>query len=644
MLPRCLLLLCLVLLTASAFAEEKTPVRPANRLAKESSPYLLHHAHNPVDWYPWGEAAFEKARKENKLVFLSSGYNSCHWCHVMERESFMDDGVAALLNEHFVCIKLDREERPEIDQLYVTALNAMGNRGGWPMSMFLTAEGKPIVGGTYWPREDREIEGQTVPGFKSILKVVIEAQQKEPDNLQKTAEFRAGQTKKLLNGGVSLVPVAEVKLERRLATMAAEEIDFTFDPVHGGYGSPPDFPGPKFPRPPLLKLIQAEASRQKSKTLDDHLHFTLEKLALSGTYDQLGGGFHRYSTERTWTVPHFEKMLYDNAQLLEVYARAYRETQKPLYRDVLVQTLAFVDRELTSPEGVFYTSLDADSSGEEGRFYVWTDAELAAALPDAQELALLKATYGAEGPANFEEEYHNLVLAIPLAPELAARLEPIKGKLLAVRSKRPRPSLDTKVLTSWNGEMIAGMALAGHVLKDSAAVQRAAKAADFLLTAMMDAEGRLLHAYAAVPGEAAKARILGCLDDYTHLTHGLLTLHEVTNDPAWLKKAEKLTEALTQSPQFTAPSGGYYYTSSAHEALFARVKDQYDGVQASGNSQAALNFVRLWKATGNDQYRLAAAASLTAFVSTMGREPRSLCTMAMALGEYLDLQEMKSGR
>jgi len=626
----------LFVLTTIAFAEDKPQF--TNRLAKESSPYLLHHAHNPVDWYPWGDEAFTKAQRDGKLVFLSSGYHACHWCHVMERESFMNDEVAALLNEHFVCIKLDREERPEVDHVYMTALSAMGQNGGWPLSMFLTAEGKPIAGGTYWPREDREVNGQTIIGFKSVLKAVIQAQEQAAENLRKTAELRATQTRELLGGTPRIGKPAE--LNRDLITAAVKELEETFDDVHGGFGSPPAFRGPKFPRPPLLSLLQSEAARTKLKTLDDMLYATLERLARGGIYEQLGGGFHRYSTERTWTVPHFEKMLYDNAQLLEIYARAYHETKRPLYKRVIVETLAFVDREMASPEGVFYASLDADSDGEEGRFYVWNDAELAAVITKADDLAFLKKCYGADGKANFEDKYHIPVFDDAVTEADEQRLAPLKQRLLDARGKRPKPNLDTKVLTSWNGLMIAGMAAAGHAIDDTAAIERASSAADFLLKTMRTADGTLRHAYAAVPGEPPQARLNGCLDDYTDLVHGLLTLHDVTVEPRWLDAAKSLT--ATMVTQFhDADRGGFYFTTADHELLFARVKDQYDGVQPCGNSQAASNLVRLWQKTHDDQYRQLAEKTFQSFAANMQEEPRGLCAMVTALAEYLALRDAK---
>src|SRR5262249_39271360 len=381
-----------------------------NRLARESSPYLLQHAHNPVDWYPWGPEAFAKAKKEKKLIFLSIGYSSCYWCHVMERESFANEEVAKILNQSFVCIKVDREERPDIDAVYLTALNVITKQaGGWPLNMFLTADGKPIVGMTYWPREDKEEGGRKVRGFKNVLKVMRDVQKKKPESLAEQGEHFARETEAFLSRAT--LGLALVDLDRTLVADARAEVKEEFDPVHGGFGSAQNkFRGAKFPRPPLLGLLVHEAARTKSAEATRMLTLTLDRMGRSGIYDQLGGGFHRYSVERTWTVPHFEKMLYDNAQLAEVYARAYALTKKPLYRRVVRETLAFVQREMTSPDGGFYSAIDAETEGEEGRIYVWTGREIDAALKDKKDAALFKKVYGADGPFNFEGKYYILTL------------------------------------------------------------------------------------------------------------------------------------------------------------------------------------------------------------------------------------------
>jgi uncharacterized protein YyaL (SSP411 family) len=639
----------MVLLTAAVAPGDDQPDRKkhTNRLAREISPYLLQHAHNPVDWFPWGEEAFAKAKKEGKLVFLSIGYSSCHWCHVMERESFANDEVAKILNDRYVCIKVDREERPDIDQIYMTALNTMGIRGGWPLSMFLTAEGKPIVGGTYWPPDDREIEGQKVRGFKSLLKVVSEFHKEQPDDLRKQADKVAEATRDALAGVARGVPL--IDLDRELVKGAVDGLKEEFDKVHGGFGSAArQFKGTKFPIPPYLLLLQHEAVRAKDKEAESMVEVTLDHMARGGIYDHVGGGFHRYSTERTWTVPHFEKMLYDNAQLCEVYALAYRATKKPLYKRVLEQTLEFVGREMTAPEGGFYSALDADSDDEEGRFYIWTDKELVAVLTDKTEADLFKQVYGADGPVNFEEKYHILLLPKPLGEraaelktteaDLEARLVVSRKKLFDARAKRTRPFLDTKVLTAWNGQMIAGLALAGQALGQKKPVEDAARAADFLLKNLRNKDGRLLRTYAAAPGQKAEARLNAYLDDYAYLVHGLLGLHDATGDSRWLDEARALTDTMVKY-HLDEKAGAFFYTSNDHEKLFARAKDQYDGAQPSGNSVAAGNLVRLWVKTGDDKYEKLAEKTFKALAAPLKTNPTGLTALADALGAYLDAKK-----
>ncbi|HZY86719.1 MAG TPA: thioredoxin domain-containing protein [Gemmataceae bacterium] len=643
------------LLLLSAVPADERPAdkkaKPTNRLARETSPYLLQHAHNPVDWYPWGADAFAKAKKENKLVFLSIGYSSCHWCHVMERESFANDEVAKYLNAHFVCIKVDREERPDIDHVYMTALNTMGSRGGWPLSMFLMSDGRPIVGGTYWPREDREIDApggkEKVRGFKTILGIVQKFHAEKPKDLDEQADRLAKGTVNALAGAVR--GLALIELNRDLVTAATDGLKEEFDKEYGGFGSPRrNFDGPKFPTPPALRLLQTEAARTKSKDLDTMVTVTLDRMARGGIYDHLGGGFHRYSTERTWTVPHFEKMLYDNAQLCEVYADAYRRTKSLLYKRVLEGTMAFVARELTAPEGGFYSALDADSEGEEGKFYVWTGKEIDAVLTDKEDAALFKKVYGADGKPNFEEKYHILVLAKPLAEtakglkltegQLEARLAPLRQKLLAARSKRVRPFLDTKILTAWNGQMIAGAARAGGALGDKAHTDRAVRAAEFVLKTLRTRDGRLLRTYGAAPGRKAEARLNGYLDDYAFLVHGLLTLHDVTKDKRWLDEAKALTATMVKY-HLDEEQGGFYYTSNDHEKLFARAKDQHDGAQPSGNSVAAQNLVRLWAKTGDERYARLADKTIKALAAPLKMNPTGLTAMAEALAMYLDAKK-----
>jgi uncharacterized protein YyaL (SSP411 family) len=630
------------------FADDP-PLKPkhTNRLARETSPYLLQHAHNPVDWYPWGEEAFAKAKKEGKLVFLSIGYSSCHWCHVMEKESFEDEDVAKILNDNYVCIKVDREERPDIDHIYMTALNVQGQQGGWPLSMFLTAAGKPIVGGTYWPREDRTIDGQTARGFKSLLKIIVQFQKDSPNDLTKQADQLAEATNRALAG--LTIGKAVVELDRDLVAAAVKAVGEEFDEEFGGFGSAArKFRGTKFPMPPYLQFLQAEAARTKSAELDKIVRTTLDHMARGGIYDQLGGGFHRYSTERTWTVPHFEKMLYDNAQLCEVYARAYRTSKDPADRRVLEETLAFVARELTSPEGGYYSALDADSEGAEGKFYVWTAQDLQAVLGNKVGSNALKQVYGVNGPPNFEARFFILTLPRPLAEqaatmswteqELWSQLAGLRKELFDVRSKRPRPFRDTKVLTAWNGQMIAGAALAGQALDDKSAVGSAVRAADFVLKNLKTADGRLLRTWGAAPGQKAEARLNGYLDDYAYLVHGLLCLHDVTGEKRWLDEAKALTDTMVKYHE-DPKDGAFFYTSNDHEKLFARSKDQHDGVQPSANSMAARNLVQLWTKTGDEKYARLAERTFQAFAGPLKASPTSLTALADALGLYLDAKK-----
>jgi uncharacterized protein YyaL (SSP411 family) len=631
----CVILSSLCVLCVSvvnALADDKS--KHTNRLARESSPYLLQHAHNPVDWYPWSDEAFAKAKKEGKLIFLSIGYSSCHWCHVMERESFENEAVAKLLNDWFVCIKVDREERPDIDTVYMTALQVYGNHGGWPLSMFLTADGRPILGGTYWPPDDKDGDGEKVSGFKTILKAVHDAAKEKPKELDEQADKLAAATRASLAATARAIGLVELK--RDLVSEAVDALKEEFDPLHGGFGNPTRrFRGPKFPTPTNLTLLHYETEHTRADDLVKMRALTLDRMALGGIFDHVGGGFHRYSTERTWTVPHFEKMLYDNAQLAEVYALAWHATKNPLYRQVVRGTLAFVDRELTSPDGAFYSALDADSDGVEGRYYVWTGKEIDAALTDKADADLVKKAYGADGPPNFEEKYHILLLATAPDEATEKRLQPLRQKLFEARSQRARPFLDTKILTAWNGQMIAGYAVAGRLLDDPAYTQAAAKAADFILAKLRSADGRLLRTYGARPGAAAEARLNGYLDDYAYFIHGLLCLHDATKDNKWLDAAKALAGLMTKH-YADEKGGGFFYTANDHEKLFARGKDQYDGAQPAGNSLAARDLVRLWQKTGDDTYRTQAEKCLKAFAPAMKENPAGLPTMAEALARYLD--------
>jgi uncharacterized protein YyaL (SSP411 family) len=619
--------------------DQKEKGKP-NRLAKSSSPYLLQHAHNPVDWYPWGREAFERAKKEKKLIFLSIGYSACHWCHVMERESFSNAEIAKILNDNFVCIKVDREERPDIDDIYMTALNVTGEQGGWPLTMFLTPDGKPIFGATYFPPEDKKVGNDEIPGLKTVLKKVIEFDKDRAD-LEKQADHIAKATVEALernSRAVALVP-----LNREIVTAALDAFDI--DPEHGGTGSKArEFRGTKFPRPPVWGFLLVQSQKPDNEQLKKRVALTLAKMAQGGIYDHLGGGFHRYSTERTWTVPHFEKMLYDNAQLVELYSEAFAADPRPEYRRVVAETLAFIKREMTAPEGGFYSAIDADSNGHEGEFYVWTADEIKKVLGNDADVALVRAVYGVTAP-NFEDKFHILRLPKPLAEiakdqklteaELLAKLAPLKQKLLDARAQRPRPFLDTKIITAWNGQMIAGYAKAGLVFKEKTYTDAAARAADFVLARMCDKDGRLFRLFAAPPGEKPRATGAAFLDDYAYLIHGLLNLHEATGEKKWLDAAKQLTDAVVKW-YGDGVNGGFYFTASDGEKLFARAKDAYDGVQPSGNSQMARNLLRFGLKTKEDVYRDRGIRTVKAFALALRTSPTSMPTMLRALDELLD--------
>ena len=646
---RALPLLMLISVCAAAGEPAKGKPKHSNRLAKETSPYLLMHSHNPTDWYPWGPEAFEKARKEKKLVFLSIGYSSCYWCHVMERESFNNEAVAKLLNESFVCIKVDREERPDIDNIYMTALQAQGKGGGWPLSMFLMPDGRPIIGGTYWPPDDVKEKDETYPGFKTILKVVADAYKEKPESIEKQSDDLASRTKfALANAGVP--GAAIVKLDRALLEEVLDALREDFDSQYGGFGSAArKFKGPKFPLPCRLEFVLHQGVRNKDDKLIGMVKKTLDEMAAGGIYDQIGGGFHRYSTERTWTVPHFEKMLYDNAQLVELYSRAFKVTGDANYRRVVEETLTYIGREMTSPEGAFYSSQDAETHHEEGRFYVWTPEELAAAIPDNLDRIFIQGYYRAKEP-NFEFKYHILRRHTAIdaflkeigmtEAELRKKLDPLRKQLFDARSKRDRPFLNKIALTAWSGEMIAGYAEAGQSLNEPRYTQTAVKAAELVLKHQKTKDGRLLRSYGAAPGQTPKAAVNGYLEDYACLAHGLLNLHDATKDKKWLEEARGLTDTMIQF-HGDDKAGGYYFTASDHEKLFARSKDQYDGAQPSGNSLAARNLVRLWTATGDEKYRKEAERTFKTFAGTMKSQGSALVTMADGLDLYLAAQDAK---
>ena len=625
----------------SPASEKKTKAeRPANRLAKEASPYLLLHAHNPVDWYPWGEEAFARAKAEDKLIFLSIGYSSCYWCHVMERESFMDDEVAAFMNEHFVCVKVDREERPDVDEIYMTALAVLGRRGGWPLTMFLTPDAKPIFGGTYFPPRDKEIdvaeedllEDGSKPkqtGLMTVLEAVRAAWTDRHEEVSRSAD----KIKAALVASLDRRPVlVERTIDATFPESAQAELSRQFDAQHGGFGySPKNSARPKFPEPSNL-LFLLERARQGNEEARTMLLTTLEKMAAGGIRDHLGGGFHRYSTDRFWRVPHFEKMLYDNGQLVTVYAEAYALEKNEDFRRVAEEALAFVTRELTDAEGGFWAAIDAETESEEGKYYVWERNELETLLKGDDFEAFAEAYGFSDGP-NFEGR-SVLLLPRPLSKvaaakklgvaDIVARLSPLKARLLEARGKRARPLIDTKILTSWNGLMIRGFADAGRVFENREYLEIARRAARFVLDRMRGEGGRLYRAY----GDG-RPRLNGYLDDYAFLVDGLLALHRADGDRAWLTEAAGVMD-LQIELFWDDAGGGFYYTSSDHETLLARTKDPADNVLPSGNSVSVGALVELSVALDRADYLDRAQRTVAAFADLFEQSPAAFPRMALS--------------
>ncbi len=625
-----------------AQADDAAKPKPAahkhtNRLAQESSPYLLLHAHNPVDWYPWGPEALERAKAEKKPIFLSIGYTSCYWCHVMERQVFENEAIAAYMNEHFICIKVDREERPDIDELYMLCLQvylqlAGSNQGGgWPLSMFLTPEGRPIAGGTYFPPTD--MPGR--PGFMTILKNVAAAWKDRQTDVVATSDLIAKEVKRLSAPQLVLEPVP---LDAALVAKSVDAVSAGFDPEYGGFDFSPDSAdSPKFPTPVRLELLQtigpfAETAPELLRKLD----FTLTKMEQGGIRDHLGGGFHRYSTDRIWLVPHFEKMLYDNAQLASVYTRAYARTSLKSYRQVAEGTLDFLLREMHGEDGGFHSALDAETNGIEGQFYVWPAQEIATLLTP-QEYPLAEAVYGLNEKSPFEVgSVLHLPQSIPDAAEalrlpvaeLEMRLVEINAKLLAARKQRSPLLKDDKVLVSWNGMAIQAFAEAGQTFQRREYTDAAERAASFLLQRVRSDDGLLLHVT-----RGGTPKVPAYLDDYAELVSGLLALHHATEDERWLKEARRLTDEMIE--QCSDPRGGFFLTSTRHEELLARPKNAYDSVVPAGNSTAVRNLVRLAKLTGDSRYRDAARKTLEGFAAQIKSSPAGHACLAIGLAEYL---------
>ncbi len=608
---------------------------PPNRLITEKSPYLLQHAHNPVAWYPWGDEAFHRAQREDKPLFLSIGYSTCHWCHVMERESFENNQIASILNEHFISIKVDREERPDVDKIYMNALHGMGQQGGWPLSMFLTPDLRPFYGGTYFP----PVDGYGRIAFPTLLQRIAELWKNERSKVLETAY---GITLFLADMASRRGQTGEI--EPDVFDRCADQLKSSYDSVHGGFGS-----APKFPRPAVLDfLLRHYHATGDSHSLEMALH-TLRAMAEGGMCDQLGGGFHRYSVDRHWFVPHFEKMLYDQAQLATTYLDAFLITNDVFYATVARRTLDYILREMTSPDGGFYSAEDADSPdpddpehSAEGAFYVWKASEIAELL-DRDSYLLFAERFGVREEGNVEADPHGEfrgknILSVrkslaeistdtgQIIDEIGTALENAQRGLLEHRATRPRPHLDDKIITSWNGLMIGAFARGHQVLGDDRYLEAAIRSAAFLFAHMCDEEsGKLKRRY-----REGEARHDAVLDDYVFLAHGLLDLYQATFDAEWLQKGEKLMESAIRL-FWDETSGGFYDSSGSDTTLLVRMKEQYDGAEPTGNSVAALNLLRLSSMTSRTEWREKAERTVRCFAAQLNHASAAIPLMLSAL-------------
>ena len=629
--------------TSTHIVAERTPgaSEHTNRLAHEKSPYLLQHAHNPVDWYPWGEEAFAKARRENKPIFLSVGYSTCHWCHVMAHESFESDEVAAIMNREFVNIKVDREERPDIDRVYMTFVQATTGGGGWPMSVWLTPDLKPFVGGTYFPPEDRH--GQ--PGFKKVLERVAAAWKQDHEKI-------AGQGTKIIEALREAQTVewsAAEKIDPKILDSAYEQFSGSFDAREGGFRS-----APKFPRPVMLNFLSRFYVRDRSSESGKHALemnlVTLRKMAAGGMHDHLGGGFHRYSVDRYWHVPHFEKMLYDQAQLAVAYLDAFQITQDRQLELVARDVLDYVARDMTSKEGGFFSAEDADSLFEhrkpehgEGVFYVWTRKEIDAALGDAAEI--FDSHYGVQPHGNAPEgsdpqdEFRgkNILIERHTIAETAQHfrksenavrdlLKQSREKLFAIRSNRPRPHLDDKIIAAWNGLMISAYARAAQVLDEPRYLESATRAAAFIRTHLWDESKKTLYrSY-----RDGRSDVEGFADDYAFVIQGLLDLYGASFDIEWLEFAIELQKTQDRL-FFDEKNGGYFSTSGKDTSVVLRMKDDNDSAEPAASSVSALNLLRLAQIRGEKQWQERAEKTISAFHTTLSRFPSAMPQMLTAL-------------
>ena len=591
-----------------------------NRLIDETSPYLLQHAENPVDWYPWGAEALERARDEDKPVFLSIGYSACHWCHVMERESFEDPETAELLNSEFVSIKVDREERPDLDSIYMNSVVAMTGQGGWPMSVFLNAEGVPFFGGTYFPPEPR----YRMPSFREVLGMVVDAYRNRRGEIGKAGTTLLKAIKEEHGPGGD-APSASALSEARDALASG------FDDTNGGWGG-----APKFPQPMAIEFLLRYHARTGDSAALAMATKSLSEMARGGIYDHLGGGFHRYATDAVWLVPHFEKMLYDNSQLARVYLKAWQITRDPVFRRVVEETLDYVLREMTHPDGAFYSTQDADSEGEEGKFYVWDEAEIKDLLGDDAQVFMR--AYDVSRSGNFEGK--NILnrpfdfdvvaneFGMPL-DELEVVLERSRAALFDRRDGRIKTGLDDKVITSWNGLMLAAFADAAKILDRADYLEAARRNARFMLSELRTDEGRLRRTW-----KDGRASLNGYLEDYSYLAEGLLALYEASFEPEWFVAARDLIELMVA--RFADGDGGFFDTSDDHETLIARPKNVQDNATPSGSAIATGVLLRLASLTGQLEYADIAEQAFRQVVGRMEKHPT-------AFGQWLSALEYHFG-
>jgi uncharacterized protein YyaL (SSP411 family) len=593
-----------------------------NRLAQETSPYLLQHAHNPVDWYPWGPEAFAKARAEGKPLLLSVGYAACHWCHVMERESFEDEAIATIMNALFVNVKVDREERPDVDAIYMTAVQALTGHGGWPMTVFLTPEGKPFYGGTYFPPEERH----GMPAFPRVLDSVARAYHEQPEKVAQTGLELVGRI-----AAVQDMPAAPDLLGEETLDAAQEAFKRMYDVRHGGFGD-----RPKFPAPMAIELWLRAWHRKGDEGALAMAEHTLEMMARGGMYDHLGGGFHRYSVDERWLVPHFEKMLYDNALLGRAYLLAYQATRKVLYEVVATEILDYVVREMTGPEGGFYATQDADSEGEEGKFFAWSHAEVLEVL-GPEDGRLFAAVFDVTPEGNFEGQN---VLNLPRGMNEVAKAEGVhvdhltdavsRGRqaLFRHREARVKPNRDEKAIASWNGLMLKTFALAADVLGRPDYLAVAERNADFLLTTLR-VDGRLRRTY-----KDGRARLDAYLEDYANVIDGLLALYEASLTPRWLDEALALARVLVDE-FWDADTERFYDTGHRHETLVTRPRDLFDNATPAGNSVTADVLARLGVLTGDATFKARAAAALAGAGAVMRKYPAGAARALLALDFHL---------